>query len=66
MSEGMAGMVHANDVRVAEGMQDIELPADPAPGPIDLGPNAQRRGRAVAPRRRRHASPTSTTSRPRA
>ena len=30
MSEGMAGMVHANDVRVAEGIQDIELPADPA------------------------------------
>ena len=30
MSEGMAGMVHANDVRVAEGMRDIELPADPA------------------------------------
>ncbi len=30
MSEGMAGMVHANDVRVAEAMADIELPADPA------------------------------------
>jgi phenylpropionate dioxygenase-like ring-hydroxylating dioxygenase large terminal subunit len=30
MSEGMDGMVHANDVRIAEGMQDIELPADPA------------------------------------
>jgi len=29
MSEGMAGMVHANDVRVAEGLRDIELPADP-------------------------------------
>jgi phenylpropionate dioxygenase-like ring-hydroxylating dioxygenase large terminal subunit len=29
MSEGMAGMVHASDVRVAEGMRDIELPADP-------------------------------------
>jgi Rieske 2Fe-2S family protein len=29
MSEGMAGMVHANDVRVAEGLADIELPADP-------------------------------------
>jgi nitrite reductase/ring-hydroxylating ferredoxin subunit len=29
MSEGMAGMVHANDVRIAEGLQDIELPADP-------------------------------------
>jgi nitrite reductase/ring-hydroxylating ferredoxin subunit len=30
MSEGMDGMVHANDVRIAEAMQDIELPADPA------------------------------------
>jgi phenylpropionate dioxygenase-like ring-hydroxylating dioxygenase large terminal subunit len=30
MSEGMAGMVHANDVRVAEGLRDMELPADPA------------------------------------
>ena len=29
MSEGMAGMVHANDVRVAEGLRDVELPADP-------------------------------------
>ena len=26
----MGGMVHANDVRVAEGIRDIELPADPA------------------------------------
>jgi len=30
MSEGMAGMVHANDVKIAEGLQDIELPDDPA------------------------------------
>jgi phenylpropionate dioxygenase-like ring-hydroxylating dioxygenase large terminal subunit len=29
MSEGMDGMVHANDVRVAEGLRDIELPTDP-------------------------------------
>jgi phenylpropionate dioxygenase-like ring-hydroxylating dioxygenase large terminal subunit len=29
MSEGMAGMVHANDVRVAESLRDIELPDDP-------------------------------------
>jgi phenylpropionate dioxygenase-like ring-hydroxylating dioxygenase large terminal subunit len=29
MSEGMSGMVHENDVRIAEGMKDIELPADP-------------------------------------
>ena len=28
MSEGMAGMVHAEDVAVAEGLRDIELPAD--------------------------------------
>ncbi len=30
MSDGMAGMVHANDVRIAEGLRGIELPADPA------------------------------------
>jgi phenylpropionate dioxygenase-like ring-hydroxylating dioxygenase large terminal subunit len=29
MSEGMGGMVHADDVRVAEGLRDIELPDDP-------------------------------------
>ena len=28
MSEGMAGMVHANDVRIAEGLRDIELSDD--------------------------------------
>jgi phenylpropionate dioxygenase-like ring-hydroxylating dioxygenase large terminal subunit len=30
MNEGMAGMVHAHDVRVAEGLRDLELPNDPA------------------------------------
>jgi nitrite reductase/ring-hydroxylating ferredoxin subunit len=30
MSEGMAGMVHANDVRVAEKLRDIDLPPDPS------------------------------------
>src|SRR5205823_4581922 len=30
MSEGMAGMVHGNDVRIAEGLRDLELSADPA------------------------------------
>ncbi len=29
MSEGMAGMVHANDVRVAQGLRNMELPTDP-------------------------------------
>ncbi|MFN8036399.1 MAG: aromatic ring-hydroxylating dioxygenase subunit alpha [Acidimicrobiia bacterium] len=28
MNEGMAGMVHANDLRIAEGLRDLELPAD--------------------------------------
>lgn len=28
MSEGMAGMVHANDVGIAEGLRGLELPAD--------------------------------------
>jgi phenylpropionate dioxygenase-like ring-hydroxylating dioxygenase large terminal subunit len=28
MSEGMAGMVHANDLRVAEGLRDVELSTD--------------------------------------
>jgi len=27
---GMAGMTHENDVRIAEGLQDLELPSDPA------------------------------------
>jgi phenylpropionate dioxygenase-like ring-hydroxylating dioxygenase large terminal subunit len=29
MSEGMAGMVHADDVKIAEGMRDVELPDEP-------------------------------------
>jgi len=29
MSDGMAGMVHANDVAIAEGLRDLELQADP-------------------------------------
>jgi phenylpropionate dioxygenase-like ring-hydroxylating dioxygenase large terminal subunit len=29
MCDGMAGMVHADDVRIAEGLRDMELPADP-------------------------------------
>jgi phenylpropionate dioxygenase-like ring-hydroxylating dioxygenase large terminal subunit len=29
MSEGMAGMVHANDVAIAETLHDLELPTDP-------------------------------------
>ena len=59
MSEGMAGMVHANDVRIAEGLRDtIELPADPDVGDVDLASGAQRSGRALASgRRQRHPRP---------
>jgi phenylpropionate dioxygenase-like ring-hydroxylating dioxygenase large terminal subunit len=30
LNEGMAGMTHEKDVRVAEGLRDLELPADPS------------------------------------
>ena len=30
LGEGMAGMTHENDIRIAEGLQDLELPSDPA------------------------------------
>ena len=30
LGEGMAGMTHENDVRIAEGLQNLELPSDPA------------------------------------
>jgi len=30
LGEGMAGMTHANDLRIAEGLRNIELPADQA------------------------------------
>jgi glycine betaine catabolism A len=30
LGTGMGGMTHENDIRIAEGLQNIELPADPA------------------------------------
>ena len=30
LGDGMGGMTHENDIRVAEGLQNIELPSDPA------------------------------------
>lgn len=30
LGEGMGGMTHENDIRIAEGLQNIELPADPS------------------------------------
>ena len=30
LGDGMGGMTHENDIRIAEGMQTITLPADPA------------------------------------
>ena len=63
MSDGMAGMVHANDVAIAEGLRDIELPAEPRQAMRDLAAHAQRRGRELASSGRRRRSPTSTSSR---
>src|SRR3546814_18545790 len=31
LNEGLEGMVHANDLRIAEGLSDLELPPEPAP-----------------------------------
>ena len=46
MSDGMAGMVHAKDVRIAEELlRDIALPDDPKRGRGDLAARAQRCGR---------------------
>ena len=63
MSEGMAGMVHADDVRIAEGLRDIDLPADPDAGHGGVAPRAQRRRHRLAPGARATTSPTSTSSR---
>ena len=56
MSDGMAGMVHAKDVEVAEGLREIELPTDPKDGRSALAAHAERRGRGVASRLRGHHS----------
>ena len=66
MNEGMAGMVHARDVDVAEGLRDIELPAEFGLAVEDLEPHAQRRRRAAGTGTRATRSPTSTSSRRRA
>ena len=59
MSEGMAGMVHANDVRVAERLRDtIELPAEPTLAMSTWHRRAQRSGRGLASGRgQRHPGP---------
>ena len=59
----MAGMVHANDVRIAEGLRDIELPADPALAMATWHRTLNDAVVRLAPRGRRTTSPTSTSSR---
>ena len=59
MSEGMAGMVHADDVRMAEGLRDIELPAD-ADEAMATWKRAAQRGRREL--RTATAAPTCRTS----
>ena len=58
MSEGMAGMVHANDVAVAEGQRTMELPEDPKGAMETWHSHPQRRRGGLAPRQgRRHPRP---------
>ena len=64
MSEGMAGMVHANDVRIAEGLRDIELPGRPGAGHVDVAPHASTTRSCAGTATRAPTSPTSTSSRP--
>ena len=49
LSEGMAGMTHEKDIRVAEGLRDLELPHGPRAGQSDLAYETQRCGRRVEP-----------------
>ena len=52
MSDGMAGMVHERDLQIAEGMADLELPAEYKLARGDMGPDLQRGGRQRAHRPR--------------
>ncbi len=65
MSDGMAGMVHADDVRVAESLRDIELPSDAdTRSPSGTERSTTRWLRGIA--RPGTTCPTSTSLRPRA
>ena len=66
ISEGMAGMTHMNDVRVAEGLREPRTSRRPGAGGERMAPPGQRRGDGVAPGPRRAACPTSTRSTSRA
>ena len=58
----MAGMVHANDVRIAEGLRDMELPADPALAVSAWNRTLNDSVVELAPGRGAVTSPTSTSS----
>ena len=62
MSEGMAGMVHANDVRIAEGLRDMDLPADPMAAVSAWNRALNDAVGELAPGARAVTSPTSTSS----
>ena len=57
MSDGMDGMCHADDVRIAESLRDVELPADAVAGDGHVEPHAQRRGRCAGTATRGHDIP---------
>ena len=49
LGAGMGGMTHENDVRIAEGLQNMSLPGRSGRGDGDLARRAQRGGHEVAP-----------------
>src|SRR6202000_1309844 len=51
LGDGMGGMTHENDIRIAEGMQTITLPSDPAEALA--GCRGARNGRGVPGHRAR-------------
>ena len=58
MCDGMAGMVHADDVRIAEGMRDIELPDEYGAAVSAWNQRPERRRHRLAPPGRpRHPRP---------
>ena len=43
VSDGMAGEIHEKDVRIAEGLHDLELPKDPAGAALTFYTDAEQR-----------------------
>ena len=61
LGDGMGGMTHENDIRIAEGLQNIDAAGRSGRGDGRLAQRAQRRRRQLAPGPGLRLCPTSTT-----